>query len=103
MTDEEKKAKQREYQKEYRRNHPDMVREINRKYRQNHPEKVREYNRLYVAKNREKVNERQRLWREAHREHYRMLQKKSQIRVAKRRAAENAANTGCPLDTGRRE
>lgn len=103
MTDEEKKAKQREYQKEYRRNHPDMVREKNRQYRQNHPEKVREYHRRYAAKNREKVNEQHRLWREAHKEQYRLLQKKSRIRVAKRREAENAANTGCPVDTGRRE
>ena len=41
------REKRNEYQRAYRRSHPEMMREINRRYYQAHKEKRDEYQRLY--------------------------------------------------------
>ena len=85
LSEEEKKAKRHEYSKRYRQRHPDRVREQRQQYYATHREYVNAYNRK---------------WRAEHREQVRFSVKKSQILSAKRRAAENAANTGRSVDTG---
>lgn len=59
-----------EYQRQYRKEHPEKCkisteknREYSRRYRETHREKIREYSRKWYAENKDKVYESKRKWR----------------------------------------
>jgi len=68
-TSEDRRAKNREYMRRIREEHPDRERERNRRWEKEHPERRRELNRKSASKHREKVLERKRIygraWRKA--------------------------------------
>ena len=74
-TDEEKKAVEREYQKQWRSNHadynkkwvaknPEKVRAYKRKWARNNREKKQQLDKIYYENNREKISACQKEWRE---------------------------------------
>ena len=60
------REKRNEYQRAYRRSHPEMMREINRRYYQAHKEKRDEYQRLYRKTHMEKQREAARRYYQAY-------------------------------------
>lgn len=57
LTDEEKKIKKAEYQKEYREKNKAKIKEENKKYYELNKEKAREYKKEYREKNKEQIKE----------------------------------------------
>jgi hypothetical protein len=66
LTEEERKARHRETNRNYRAAHPEQVRERERRYYAAHPEKIREANRRYSAAHPEKIREKARRYLAAH-------------------------------------
>ena len=61
----EVKAQRAEWDKQYRKKHPEKDREKQRRYREKHPEKVREITRAYYQKNKYTINAKRRAKRAA--------------------------------------
>jgi len=57
LTEEEKKQKNREYQKKYREKNKEKVNEYNRQYRVKNKEKIKQKDKKYREKNKEKIKE----------------------------------------------
>jgi hypothetical protein len=70
---EERRARQREYNRQYRAANLERIQARERTYKKLNPERVREQGRKYREANREKVREQQRQWREANPERTREL------------------------------
>jgi len=57
ITEEERKEKKLEYQKEYQKTHKEKINEHQKKYRETHKEKIKEKDKQYYEANKEKLKE----------------------------------------------
>jgi len=57
LTEEEKKERQKESAREWKKRNPEKVAEQNKQYREQHPEEVKEYQKEYYVRNKERLQE----------------------------------------------
>jgi Recombination endonuclease VII len=80
MTDEEKRAKNRERVRKWRAANPERNRELRRKWDDDHREQKRAADRAYGAENREMSSERARKWRAENSERERARQRANHLK-----------------------